>query len=68
MAAFMRRVKDRFSRFLDRPATVDISRYKELLKSVEWREAKVSKLDDEELTAAATELREADSFGEKELA
>src|SRR4051794_29804672 len=63
----MRRVKDRFSRFLDRPATVDISRYKELLKSVEWREAKVEKLSDEELTEAATALRDADSFGEKEL-
>jgi preprotein translocase subunit SecA len=68
VAAFMRRVKDRFSRFLDRPATVDISRYKELLKSVEWREAKVEKLSDEELAEAATALREADSFGEKELA
>jgi preprotein translocase subunit SecA len=67
VAAFMRRVKDRFSRFLDRPATVDISRYKELLKSVEWREAKVEKLSDEELTEAATALRDADSFGEKEL-
>ncbi|HEV7652556.1 MAG TPA: accessory Sec system translocase SecA2 [Actinophytocola sp.] len=64
----MRRVKDRFSRFLDRPATVDISRYKELLKSVEWREAKVEKLSDEELTEAATELRDKDSFGEKEIA
>ncbi|HEV7650713.1 MAG TPA: accessory Sec system translocase SecA2 [Actinophytocola sp.] len=63
----MRRVKDRFSRFLDRPATVDISRYKELLKSIEWREAKVEKLSDEELAEAAAELREADSFGEKEL-
>ncbi|MGH3877739.1 MAG: accessory Sec system translocase SecA2 [Actinophytocola sp.] len=64
----MRRVKSRFSRFLDRPATVDISRYQELLKSVEWREAKVEKLTDAELAEAATELREKDSFGEKELA
>jgi len=63
----MRRVKDRFSRFLDRPATVDISRYKELLKSVEWREAKIEKLSDDELTEAAAKLRDADSFGEKEL-
>ncbi len=68
MAAFMRRVKNRFSRFMDRPATVDISRYKELLKSVEWREAKIEKLDDAELTEAAARLRDADSFGEKELA
>jgi preprotein translocase subunit SecA len=63
----MRRVKGRFSRFLDRPATVDISRYKELLKSIEWREAKLEKLSDAELTEAATELRDSSSFGEKEL-
>ena len=68
MAAFMRRVKGRFSRFLDRPATVDISHYKELLKSVEWREEKVGKLTDSELTEAATKLRDVDSFGEKDLA
>ena len=68
MAAFMRRVKGRFSRFLDRPATVDISHYKELLKSVDWREEKVGKLTDAELTEAAAKLREVDSFGEKELA
>jgi preprotein translocase subunit SecA len=64
----MRRVKGRFSRFLDRPATVDISHYKELLKSVEWREEKVGKLSDAELTEAATKLRDAGSFGEKDLA
>jgi len=68
VAAFMRRVKGRFSRFLDRPATVDISHYKELLKSVEWREEKVGKLTDSELTEAATKLRDVDSFGEKDLA
>jgi preprotein translocase subunit SecA len=68
VAAFMRRVKGRFSRFLDRPATVDISHYKELLKSVEWREEKVGKLTDAELTKAAAKLRDVDSFGEKELA
>ena len=68
MAAFMRRVKGRFSRFLDRPATVDLSRYQELLKSIEWREAKLEKLSDAELTEAATVLRDEDSFGEKELA
>ncbi len=68
MAAFMRRIKGRFSRFLDRPATVDISHYKELLKSVDWREEKVGKLTDAELIEAAAKLREVDSFGEKELA
>ena len=70
MAAFMRRVKAGFSRFLDRPATVDISRYEELLSSIEWREKKVGELSDEELTEAAAELRRTagdPGFDEKEL-
>jgi preprotein translocase subunit SecA len=53
----MRRVKAGFSRFLDRPATVDISRYEELLTSIEWREKKDGELSDEELTEAAAKLR-----------
>jgi preprotein translocase subunit SecA len=57
VAAFMRRVKDRFSRLLDRPATVDISRYQELLKSIEWRETKLEKLSDDELVETAGQLR-----------
>jgi preprotein translocase subunit SecA len=68
--ALMRRVKAGFSRFLDRPATVDISRYEELLTSIEWREKKVSDLSDEELTEAAAELRRAadkPGFDDKEL-
>jgi preprotein translocase subunit SecA len=66
----MRRVKAGFSRFLDRPATVDISRYEGLLTSIEWREKKVSDLTDEELTEAAAKLRRAGDepgFDEKEL-
>jgi preprotein translocase subunit SecA len=70
VAAFMRRVKAGFSRFLDRPATVDISRYEGLLTSIEWRENKVGELSDEELTEAAAKLRrdgDAAGFDEKEL-
>ena len=70
MAAFMRRVKAGFSRFLDRPATVDISRYEGLLTSIEWREKKVGELSDEELTEAAGKLRrdgDEPGFTEKEL-
>ncbi len=70
MAAFMRRVKAGFSRFLDRPATVDISRYEGLLTSIEWREKKVGELSDEELAEAARELRRSadePGFDEKEL-
>jgi preprotein translocase subunit SecA len=66
----MRRVKAGFSRFLDRPATVDISRYEGLLTSIEWREKKVGELSDEELAEAARELRRSadePGFDEKEL-
>src|SRR5437660_1478832 len=70
VAAFLRRVKGRFQRFLDRPATVDLSHYEKLLKSIEWRESKVEKLSDQELTAAVGELRRApedDPFDDAEL-
>ncbi|HEX6354668.1 accessory Sec system translocase SecA2 [Actinophytocola sp.] len=66
----MRRVKAGFSRFLDRPATVDISRYEELLTSIEWREKKVGDLSDEELTEAAAKLRrgaDEPGFDDKDL-
>lgn len=68
--ALMRRVKSGFSRFLDRPATVDISRYEELLTSIEWREKKIGELSDEELAEASAELRRAadkPGFDDKEL-
>lgn len=57
MAAFLRRVRGGFQRLLERPATVDISHYEKLLKSIEWRESRLEKLSDEELTAAAAKLR-----------
>jgi preprotein translocase subunit SecA len=65
VASFLRRVKGGFQRLLERPTTVDLSHYDKLLKSIEWREDRVEKLTDEELTAAAQELRrDADSVGE----
>ena len=66
MAAFLRRVKGRFSRLLDRPAIVDVAHYKDVLTSIEWREKKVGELSDDELRDAAGTLRDKDSFGEKE--
>jgi preprotein translocase subunit SecA len=57
VAAFLRRVKGRFHRFLERPSTVDLSHYEKLLSAIEWREARVRKLSDAELRAAAAELR-----------
>ncbi|MGW5054271.1 accessory Sec system translocase SecA2 [Actinokineospora sp. NPDC004072] len=57
MAGLLTRVRGRFQRMLDRPATVDLKKYADVLKSIEWREERVAKLDDAELTAAAEELR-----------
>ncbi|CRK61849.1 Protein export cytoplasm protein SecA ATPase RNA helicase (TC 3.A.5.1.1) [Alloactinosynnema sp. L-07] len=58
MAAFLTRVKGRFQRLLERPSTVDLKKYAEVLTSIEWREERVKKLTDAELTEAAGELRE----------
>ncbi|MBM7772173.1 preprotein translocase subunit SecA [Actinokineospora baliensis] len=57
MAAFLTRVKSGFQRLLERPSTVDLKRYAEVLTSIEWREERVAKLDDAELTEAAAALR-----------
>ncbi|WP_424184481.1 accessory Sec system translocase SecA2 [Actinokineospora sp. G85] len=58
MAAFLTRVKSGFQRLLERPSTVDLKKYKDVLTSIEWREEKVAELTDDELTAAATALRD----------
>ncbi|HEV2780168.1 MAG TPA: accessory Sec system translocase SecA2 [Actinophytocola sp.] len=66
----LRRMKGRVQRFLERPATVDLAHYDKLLKSIEWRESRLEKLSDAELTAAAAELRrdsEDAAFGESDL-
>ncbi|WP_018686324.1 accessory Sec system translocase SecA2 [Actinokineospora enzanensis] len=57
MAALLTRVKSGFQRLLERPATVDLKRYAEVLTSIEWREERVAKLSDAELTEAADALR-----------
>ncbi|WP_285509748.1 accessory Sec system translocase SecA2 [Actinokineospora sp. NBRC 105648] len=57
MAAFLTRFKSGFQRLLERPSTVDLKKYQEVLTSIEWREERVAKLTDEELTEAAAELR-----------
>jgi preprotein translocase subunit SecA len=70
VAAMLRRVKGRFQRFLERPATVDLGHYEKLLKSIGWRESKLEKLSDEELTAAVAKLRRdegGDPLSESEL-
>ncbi|WP_035305506.1 accessory Sec system translocase SecA2 [Actinokineospora inagensis] len=57
MAAFLTRVKGGFQRLMERPATVDLKKYADVLSSIEWREERVAKLDDAELTEAAVALR-----------
>ncbi|SDJ45835.1 protein translocase subunit secA [Actinokineospora alba] len=58
MAAFLTRVKSLFQHLMERPSTVDLKKYTEVLTSIEWREERVAKLTDAELTEAAGELRE----------
>jgi preprotein translocase subunit SecA len=67
MAAFLRRVKGRVLRFLERPATVDLSHYEKVLKSIAWREERLEKLSDEELTSAAGKLRQDEPFDDTQL-
>jgi preprotein translocase subunit SecA len=68
VAAFLRRVKGSFQRLLERPSTVDLSHYDKVLKSIEWRESKLEKLDDDELTAEAQKLRrDGEHFDDTEL-
>jgi preprotein translocase subunit SecA len=57
VAAFLGRIRGGLQRLLERPATVDLSHYEKLLKSVEWRGSKVEQLTDDELPAAAAKLR-----------
>ncbi|WP_183784890.1 accessory Sec system translocase SecA2 [Prauserella sediminis] len=52
----MSRVSKRLRRIIQRPASVELTRYEALLPRIEKREPELEKLDDSELTAAATEL------------
>ncbi|MCP2256069.1 preprotein translocase subunit SecA [Prauserella aidingensis] len=54
--ALMSRVSKRLRRIIQRPASVELTRYEALLPRIEKREPELEKLDDSELTAAATEL------------
>ncbi|MBB3052723.1 preprotein translocase subunit SecA [Prauserella isguenensis] len=54
--ALMSRVSKRLRRIIQRPASVELTRYEALLPRIEKREPELEMLDDSELTAAATEL------------
>ncbi|HWO59653.1 MAG TPA: accessory Sec system translocase SecA2 [Umezawaea sp.] len=67
MTTLMARLKQRMRRFAQRPGSADLTPYRTLLAAVNTHEERVGALSDEELTAAAAELRERDSFGKDEL-
>ncbi|WP_075849004.1 accessory Sec system translocase SecA2 [Saccharomonospora sp. CUA-673] len=56
--ALMGRVGKRLRRIIQRPASVELTRYEALLPRIGKREPELEKLDDAELTEAATALRE----------
>ncbi|WP_215547444.1 accessory Sec system translocase SecA2 [Amycolatopsis sp. CA-230715] len=67
MAALMSRMGKRLRRIMQRPGSVELSRYEALLPAVEKREPELEKLSDAELTEAAAKLREKSAFGDDEL-
>ncbi|WP_027942287.1 accessory Sec system translocase SecA2 [Amycolatopsis taiwanensis] len=67
MPALISRVGKRLRRLIERPASVELTRYEALLPAVEELEAEVEKLTDAELTERAGKLRLEDEFGEAQL-
>ncbi len=67
MAALISRVGKRLRRIIQRPGSVELTRYEALLPAVEKLEPELEKLSDEELTKRAGELREAKDFGDDQL-
>ncbi|PXY32541.1 accessory Sec system translocase SecA2 [Prauserella muralis] len=61
--ALMSRVGRRLRRIIQRPASVELTRYEALLPAIGEREAELEKLSDAELTDAAARLRETEAFG-----
>src|SRR5690606_18884267 len=62
-----KRIGQRLRRIIERPASVSLAKYEKLLPQIEQREADLRELTDEELTARAGRLRDADSFGNEQL-
>jgi len=62
-----KRIGQRLRRIIERPASVSLAKYEKLLPQIEQREDDLRELTDEELTARAGRLRDADSFGNEQL-
>lgn len=63
----MARLKQRMRRFAQRPGSADLTPYRTLLTAVSAHEERIAALSDEELTEAATALRERGEFSRDEL-
>ncbi|MEC3980624.1 accessory Sec system translocase SecA2 [Amycolatopsis sp. H20-H5] len=67
MAALISRVGKRLRRIIQRPGSVELTRYEALLPAIEKLEPELEKLSDEELTERAGKVREAAEFGDEQL-
>ncbi|MFD9896242.1 accessory Sec system translocase SecA2 [Amycolatopsis sp. NPDC059027] len=67
MAALISRVGKRLRRIIQRPGSVELTRYEALLPAVEKLEPELEQLSDEELTERAGKAREATDFGDDQL-
>lgn len=67
MAVLMDRMSKRLRRIIQRPASVELTRYEKLLPAIGEREPELEKLTDTELTEAAGKLRQQSTFGDEQL-
>ena len=67
MAALISRVGKRLRRIIQRPGSIELTRYEVLLPAVEKLEPELEKLSDAELTERAGKAREATEFGDDQL-
>ncbi|WP_020667929.1 accessory Sec system translocase SecA2 [Amycolatopsis nigrescens] len=67
MPALINRVGKRLRRIIQRPGSVELTRYQALLPAIEKREPELEKLSDAELGEAAAKVREEAAFGDQQL-
>jgi preprotein translocase subunit SecA len=67
VAALISRVGKRLRRIIERPGSVELTRYEALLPAVEKLEPELEKLSDEELTERAGKVRDVTNFGDDQL-
>ncbi|WP_158885567.1 accessory Sec system translocase SecA2 [Amycolatopsis anabasis] len=67
MPALISRMGKRLRRIIQRPASIELTRYEALLPAIGKREPELEKLSDAELTEAAEKLRREAEFGDDQL-